>query len=194
MPERQSLFESHRQRRWFITLELVPALQVKLLRVLQERTYEPLGADRSETTDARVLVATNKGLAEWVRTGLFREDLYYRVNVVRIELPPLRRRFYVLYDIAVEAPPPRKFSRAEWESAHPSPILFDCGSDLEIFIYPCLQQRCCAHPGWLIVAQTLLNDFIVPFPVSDYLLSYQPLYGYCGHWLIFGSELARYVR
>jgi PAS domain S-box-containing protein len=72
--------------------ELVPALQVKLLRVLQERTYEPLGSDHSETTDARVLVATNKDLAEWVRTGLFREDLYYRVNVVRIELPPLRRR------------------------------------------------------------------------------------------------------
>jgi PAS domain S-box-containing protein len=72
--------------------EIVPALQVKLLRVLQERTYEPLGADRFETTDARVIAATNKNLAEWVRTGLFREDLYYRVNVVRIELPPLRRR------------------------------------------------------------------------------------------------------
>jgi transcriptional regulator with PAS, ATPase and Fis domain len=72
--------------------EVVPALQVKLLRALQERVYEPLGATRSETTDARVVVATNKDLAEWVRTGRFREDLYYRVNVVRIELPPLRRR------------------------------------------------------------------------------------------------------
>ena len=72
--------------------EVVPALQVKLLRVLQERTYEPLGAAHSESTDARVIVATNKDLSEWVRTGLFREDLYYRVNVVRIELPPLRRR------------------------------------------------------------------------------------------------------
>jgi PAS domain S-box-containing protein len=72
--------------------EVVPALQVKLLRVLQERTYEPLGAAHSESADARVLVATNKDLSEWVRTGLFREDLYYRVNVVRIELPPLRRR------------------------------------------------------------------------------------------------------
>jgi PAS domain S-box-containing protein len=72
--------------------EVSPALQVRLLRVLQERTYEPLGATRAETTDARVIVATNRDLAARVREGLFREDLYYRVNVVRIELPPLRRR------------------------------------------------------------------------------------------------------
>jgi PAS domain S-box-containing protein len=72
--------------------EIVPALQVKLLRVLQERIYEPLGATRPETSDARVIVATNKDLAKQVQAGLFREDLYYRVNVVRIELPPLRRR------------------------------------------------------------------------------------------------------
>jgi PAS domain S-box-containing protein len=72
--------------------DVSPALQVRLLRVLQERTYEPLGAARSETTDARVIVATNKDLAAQVHQGVFREDLYYRVNVVRIELPPLRRR------------------------------------------------------------------------------------------------------
>jgi transcriptional regulator with PAS, ATPase and Fis domain len=72
--------------------EFLPSLQVKLLRVLQERTYEPLGAARSETTNARVIVATNKDLTQCVHTGLFREDLYYRVNVMRIELPPLRRR------------------------------------------------------------------------------------------------------
>lgn len=72
--------------------EVSPALQVRLLRVLQDRTYEPLGGTRSESTDARIMVATNKDLAEQVRAGVFREDLYYRVNVVRIELPPLRRR------------------------------------------------------------------------------------------------------
>jgi PAS domain S-box-containing protein len=72
--------------------EVSPALQVRLLRVLQERTYEPLGGTRSETADARVITATNKDLAGQVRQGLFREDLYYRVNVVRFELPPLRRR------------------------------------------------------------------------------------------------------
>jgi PAS domain S-box-containing protein len=72
--------------------EISPALQVRLLRVLQERTYEPLGGIRSESADVRIVVATNKDLAGQVRQGLFREDLYYRVNVVRIELPPLRRR------------------------------------------------------------------------------------------------------
>lgn len=72
--------------------EISPALQVRLLRVLQERVYEPLGATRSEASAARVIVATNKNLADLVRQGAFREDLYYRVNVVRIELPPLRRR------------------------------------------------------------------------------------------------------
>jgi PAS domain S-box-containing protein len=72
--------------------EVSPALQVRLLRVLQERTYEPLGATRSEKADVRIIVATNKDLAGQVRQGAFREDLYYRVNVVRVELPPLRRR------------------------------------------------------------------------------------------------------
>jgi PAS domain S-box-containing protein len=72
--------------------EVRPALQVRLLRVLQERIYEPLGATRSEAADVRVIVATNKDLAEQMRLGLFREDLYYRVNVIRVELPPLRRR------------------------------------------------------------------------------------------------------
>jgi PAS domain S-box-containing protein len=72
--------------------EVSPALQVRLLRVLQDRAYEPLGATRSESTDARIIVATNKDLIDQVRQGVFREDLYYRVNVVRVELPPLRSR------------------------------------------------------------------------------------------------------
>ncbi|MDI9570914.1 MAG: sigma 54-interacting transcriptional regulator [Pseudomonadota bacterium] len=72
--------------------EVSPALQARLLRVLQERTYEPLGAIRSEAADVRILVATNRELGELTRKGEFREDLYYRINVARIELPPLRRR------------------------------------------------------------------------------------------------------
>jgi transcriptional regulator with PAS, ATPase and Fis domain len=72
--------------------EISPALQIRLLRVLQERMYEPLGGIHSEKADVRVIVATNKDLSSQVRQGVFREDLYYRVNVVRIELPPLRRR------------------------------------------------------------------------------------------------------
>jgi PAS domain S-box-containing protein len=72
--------------------EISPALQLRLLRVLQERTYEPLGSTRTETADVRVIVATNKDLSDQVRKNLFREDLFYRINVVRVELPPLRRR------------------------------------------------------------------------------------------------------
>jgi PAS domain S-box-containing protein len=72
--------------------DLSPPLQVRLLRVLQERTYEPLGGTRSEAADARIIVATNKDLVERTRAGEFREDLYYRVNVIRVELPPLKRR------------------------------------------------------------------------------------------------------
>jgi transcriptional regulator with PAS, ATPase and Fis domain len=72
--------------------DVSPALQIRLLRVLQERTYERLGGTRSEPADARVIVATNKDLAEQTHRDAFREDLYYRVNVVRVELPPLRRR------------------------------------------------------------------------------------------------------
>ncbi len=72
--------------------EISPALQVRLLRVLQERTFEPLGSSKTESTDARVVVATNRNLAELIRSGSFREDLYYRINVIRLELPPLRER------------------------------------------------------------------------------------------------------
>lgn len=72
--------------------EISPALQVRLLRVLQERTFEPLGSSRTESTDARVIVATNRSLPDLIRAGAFREDLYYRINVIRLELPPLRER------------------------------------------------------------------------------------------------------
>ncbi len=72
--------------------EISPALQVRLLRVLQERVYEPLGSVASEEADVRVIAATNRDLAARVREGLFREDLFYRVNVIRIDMPPLRQR------------------------------------------------------------------------------------------------------
>jgi len=69
-----------------------PQLQVKLLRVLQERRFEPVGSNDTQEVNVRVILATNHDLAEAVREKLFREDLYYRINVVNIGLPPLRER------------------------------------------------------------------------------------------------------
>jgi PAS domain S-box-containing protein len=72
--------------------EVSPAMQVKLLRVLQEKEYTPLGAVRPEKADVRILAATNKDLAAEVGHGRFRQDLFFRLNVIRISLPPLRAR------------------------------------------------------------------------------------------------------
>ena len=72
--------------------ELPISLQVKLLRVLQEEEITPLGSTGTKKVDVRVIAATAKDLAEEIKKGLFREDLYYRINVVTIHLPPLRER------------------------------------------------------------------------------------------------------
>ncbi len=68
------------------------AFQIRLLRVLEEQEFQPLGAVAKEKADVRVIAATNKGLSQMVADGEFRQDLFYRINVVRIPLPPLRRR------------------------------------------------------------------------------------------------------
>jgi len=72
--------------------DISPALQVRLLRVLQEKTFEPLGSTFTKKADVRIIAATNKHLLDMVQQNQFREDLYYRINVVSIKLPPLRDR------------------------------------------------------------------------------------------------------
>ena len=72
--------------------DISPAVQVRLLRVLEEKMFEPLGSTKTVETNARVIAATHRNLEELTREGRFRQDLYYRINVIRVHLPELRER------------------------------------------------------------------------------------------------------
>jgi transcriptional regulator with PAS, ATPase and Fis domain len=80
--------------------DMPPTLQTKLLRVLQEQEFEPLGSNRVVKVDVRVIAATSRDLRRLVEEGRFRADLYYRLNVLRIEVPPLRERIEDLEALA----------------------------------------------------------------------------------------------
>jgi two-component system response regulator PilR (NtrC family) len=91
---RAGLFEAADKGTLFLdeVAELPPPLQVKLLRMIQEKTIRRVGGTSDRRVDVRILAATNRNLQEEVRAGRFREDLFYRLNVIEIELPPLRER------------------------------------------------------------------------------------------------------
>ncbi len=99
---RKGLFEAANTGTIFLDEigEMSPAMQVKLLRVLQERKLRPVGATDETTVDTRVIAATNRDLAAMVKEGTFREDLFYRISVIPIELPALRERMEDIPELA----------------------------------------------------------------------------------------------
>jgi transcriptional regulator with PAS, ATPase and Fis domain len=94
MRDKKGLFEVADGGTFFLDEvgDMSPALQVKLLRVLQEGTFLPVGGTQPKEVDVRVIAATHKDLGEMVKRGEFREDLFYRINVIRVMLPALRER------------------------------------------------------------------------------------------------------
>lgn len=94
LKDKKGLFEMADKGTFFLDEigDTSPTMQVKLLRVLQEGTFLPVGATETKKVDVRIIAATNKPLKEMVEAGTFREDLYYRLNVINIRVPPLRER------------------------------------------------------------------------------------------------------
>ncbi len=112
--------------------ELPPAMQVKLLRLIQERAVRPVGESREKPVDVRFLSATHRDLERWIGAGKFREDLYYRLDVITLHVPPLRERrediplltehFLERFAARVGRPAPRLSSAARYRlDAHPWP-------------------------------------------------------------------------
>lgn len=92
--DRRGLFQEAGSGTLFLDeiVEIPLSLQAKLLRAIQEKEVRPVGANKTETVDVRILAATNRSVEDAVHEGKFRQDLFYRLNVIRIELPPLRER------------------------------------------------------------------------------------------------------
>ncbi len=165
--QRKGRFEqAHRGTLFLDEISEIPlAMQVKLLRALQERTFERVGGTESVEIDVRVIAATNKSLHRMVKKGTFREDLYYRVNVVRIELPPLRERpedIRLLADHFTE-----KYARPDEPRKRIAPEAMDM-----LMKYPwpgnvrelenVMERACVTCPGPIIEAKHLSSDLTQP--------------------------------
>jgi len=92
--DKRGLFETAHQGTIFLDEigEMPLHIQVKLLRAIQEKTFKPVGGVKDKSVDVRVIAASNRDLQEAIKQGIFREDLYYRLNVIQIRMPPLRER------------------------------------------------------------------------------------------------------
>src|SRR5262245_11185681 len=161
--QRKGRFEqAHRGTLFLDEIAEVPlSMQVKLLRALQERQFERVGGTETVEVDVRVIAATNRSLARMVKKGTFREDLYYRVNVVRIEIPPLRERpedipllvEHFCSKFALPGESPKRFSsdamEALWKYPWPGNV-----RELENVV----ERACVTTPGPTIEARHLAND------------------------------------
>jgi DNA-binding NtrC family response regulator len=145
--------------------ELPPATQIKLLRVLESKSFERLGGDTTICVDVRIIAATNANLDVLVRQGIFREDLFYRINVVTIHIPPLRERIEDILPLM----------ELFWQAHHPAPQI---GEDVLAILlkYPWpgnvreLRNFCDAtaalYPGEMLNFRCLENYLIPRMPPS----------------------------
>ena len=138
--------------------DISSAFQVRLLRLLQERTYEPLGTGRTDSTDARFLAATHQDLSSLVQRGLFREDLLWRLDVIRIHLPPLRERKEDIPDLADRFA--RRFGRLAGHE--------------EMRIHPVAMERLLAHdwPGNVRELENRIERAVVLAGTNEILPEY----------------------
>jgi transcriptional regulator with GAF, ATPase, and Fis domain len=110
--------------------DISPAFQAKLLRVLQEREFERVGGTRAVKVDVRLICATNRDLEKMVQRGEYRADLYYRINVVSIFLPPLREDLGLVPAAARHEPVDATLSLEEVERRHVAGVLHHVGGNV----------------------------------------------------------------
>ncbi len=156
--------------------ELPPPLQVKLLRVIQEKKVRPVGEQQEITVNVRLLSATHKDLAEMVKENLFRQDLYYRINVIELIVPPLRERVEDIAEITQYL-----LEKLAKNNAIAKPELSEAAQKmLENYAFPgnvrelenILERALALYDGITIDAKDLhlpiVSDFVAPLPLEEY--------------------------